>query len=180
MKILGEKSLSSKVELALEILFVLIALIDIVGLGVFGIIILSESTRYAFLESHLLQFISVIVVLSVFLTTGIIALYIISKFIKIFNNLKENKLFESENVECLNKVYISSVVIGILYFTVIIGIEVCSKTFLYWMGMGEKLLLKLLVFVFAIGFIIFGIGIKILNEIYKKAIKYKEENDLTI
>ena len=29
-------------------------------------------------------------------------------------------------------------------------------------------------------FVISGIGIKILNEIYKKAIEYKEENDFTI
>ena len=29
-------------------------------------------------------------------------------------------------------------------------------------------------------FIVSGIGIKILNEIYKRAIEYKEENDFTI
>ena len=29
-------------------------------------------------------------------------------------------------------------------------------------------------------FIVSGIGVKILNEIYKKAIEYKEENDFTI
>ena len=29
-------------------------------------------------------------------------------------------------------------------------------------------------------FAIAGIGIKILNEVYKKAIEYKEENDFTI
>ena len=32
----------------------------------------------------------------------------------------------------------------------------------------------------AIIFAVSGIGIKILNEIYKKAIEYKEENDFTI
>ena len=34
--------------------------------------------------------------------------------------------------------------------------------------------------VLAIIFVVAGIGIKILNEIYKKAIEYKEENDFTI
>ena len=29
-------------------------------------------------------------------------------------------------------------------------------------------------------FVVSGVGIKILNEIYKKAIEYKEENDFTI
>ena len=34
--------------------------------------------------------------------------------------------------------------------------------------------------ILAIIFGVAGIGIKILNEIYKKAIEYKEENDFTI
>ena len=29
-------------------------------------------------------------------------------------------------------------------------------------------------------FMVAGVGIKVLNEIYKKAIEYKEENDFTI
>ncbi len=180
MKILGEKSLSSKVECTLEILFLIITLVDIAALGVCGITIMSESARYSFFEQYLFQFISVIIVLVVFLTTGIVALYIIGKFIKIFNNLKNNKLFEDENAKCLNKIFIASIVIGILYFIILIGINMFSKNFLSWMGMGEKLLLNLLILVFATGFVVFGTGIKILNEIYIKAIQYKEENDLTI
>ena len=41
-------------------------------------------------------------------------------------------------------------------------------------------LIKTLILVFSVAFFIFGIGIKILNEVYKKAIEYKEENDFTI
>ena len=37
-----------------------------------------------------------------------------------------------------------------------------------------------LIIILAIIFCVAGIGIKILNEIYKKAIEYKEENDFTI
>ena len=34
--------------------------------------------------------------------------------------------------------------------------------------------------ILAVVFVAFGVGMKILNEIYKKAIEYKEENDLLI
>ena len=80
---------------------------------------------------------------------------------------------------CINS-FIASILIGILYFAILIGINMFSKNFISWMGMGEKLLLNLLILVFATGFVVFGTGIKILNEIYIKAIQYKEENDLTI
>ena len=41
-------------------------------------------------------------------------------------------------------------------------------------------LIKMVILILSGVFLIFGIGIKILNEIYKKAIKYKEENELTV
>jgi len=41
-------------------------------------------------------------------------------------------------------------------------------------------LCTILLLTFSIAFIFLGIGIKILNEIYKKASAYKEENDLTV
>ncbi len=37
-----------------------------------------------------------------------------------------------------------------------------------------------LMYVVTLVFLIFGVGLIVLSEIYKKAIKYKEENDLTI
>ena len=38
----------------------------------------------------------------------------------------------------------------------------------------------LLTYIITLVFLIFGVGLIVLSEIYKKAIKYKEENDLTI
>ena len=38
----------------------------------------------------------------------------------------------------------------------------------------------LLTYVITLVFLIFGVGLIVLSEIYKRAIKYKEENDLTI
>lgn len=178
MKILGEKSLSSKVELGLEILFIVIALIDIAVLGILGLVTVSEFTRYELILNQVVQIILIIITLTILLLTGIIALYIIMKFIKIFKNLKENKSFNRENILYLSRISILSTVMGILYFVILLSLTFFIK--LEMCTMGEKLLLKLLIFIFAIGFLVFGIGIKILNEIYKKAIEYKEENELTI
>ena len=143
MKILGEKSLSSKVEHGLEAVFIIIALIDFVVLA-----------------------------------TGIVALYIISKFIKIFRNLKENKLFDNNNSNHLNKISISSIIIGILYFVIMVSLMYYIKSLA--INIEVTILCSLLLGTFSIAFILLGIGIRILNEIYKKAIEYKEENDLTV
>ena len=67
---------------------------------------------------------------------------------------------------------------AILYVILLFGLNFYNHTIYY--TMGEKLLLNLFLLVFAIGFFVFGIGIKILNEIYKVAVENKEENDFTI
>ena len=71
---------------------------------------------------------------------------------------------------------VSSIIIGIIYFintllipSEVVGLEVTA----------------IIVYVFfsvitAVIFLMFGIGLMILREIYKTAIKNKEENDLTI
>ena len=75
MKILGEKSLTSKVEHALEVIFVIIALIDFVVLGVFAVVTISEFSRQNI--TNILQPISLTVTLGILVLTGIVALYII-------------------------------------------------------------------------------------------------------
>lgn len=178
MKILGEKSLSSKVELGLEIVFVIIALLDIVVLAVLGIVTKSEFSRYSITVEQILNSISIVVTLGTVLLTGIIALYIIYQFIKIFRNLKENQLFNNDNSVYLKRISNLCIVMGVLYFIVLISL-ICFVKNLYW-DMVSRLMCILLVFTFSIAFLVFGIGIKILNEIYKKAIEFKEENELTI
>jgi len=67
-------------------------------------------------------------------------------------------------------------VISTIYFiTVVFVIATITKyfqEFIYYILFSLTIL--------AIIFVVAGIGIKILNEIYKKAIEYKEENDFTI
>lgn len=179
MKILGKKSLSSKVENGLKVLFFIIALLDIVVLGMSGLTIFSEFSSTWMVENYLLKIILIAIISIVLLSTGVVALFIINQFIKIFKNLRENKLFEKENINYLKKVSILSIVMGILYFIVFIGVSIILCNYIPFDSLSD-LLIKILIFIFSIAFLVFGIGIRILNEIYKKAIEYKEENELTI
>lgn len=179
VKILGENSLSSKTENGLRILFLIITVLVIITLGINSVMFFSDFNSYSIRENYLFKTILEGIVGFVFITTGIVALFIIKQFIKIFKNLEENRLFEKENSKYLSNVSKLSIVIGILYLICLIGISIFIGSYGSFDLLNE-VLIKILIFVFAIVFLIFGIGIKILNEIYKEAIKYKEENDFTI
>ena len=171
MKILGEKSLSSKVVLGLYGLFIIISFIDVIVLGT-----LMKVIRNIIIEKYILKNVSELTFFTMLINTGIIALYIIYQFIKIFINLKNNILFSIDNVKRLNIVSNSCFIISSVYLML--------ATLMFFMLdtlIGEFIHY---IFVFSITlmviFVVSGIGIKILNEIYKKAIEYKEENDFTI
>ena len=110
------------------------------------------------------------------LLSGIIALFIIHQFIRIFKNLKNNDLFSTDSSNRLNIVknscFLISAVYCIIAILIVIIISKMSEEFVHFMLVLSVIL--------AIVFVVFGIGMKILNEIYKKAIEYKEENDLII
>lgn len=171
MKILGEKSLSSKVVLGLDVLFIIISFIDVIVLGT-----LMKVIRNIIVEKNIQNNVSDLTFFIMLIITGIIALYIIYQFIKIFINLKNNILFSIDNVKRLNIVSNSCFVISTVYL-----IMATLMFFMLDTLIGEFIHY---IFVFSITlmviFVVSGIGIKILNEIYKKAIGYKEENDFTI
>ena len=179
MKISGEKSLSSKVENGLKVLFLVITLLDIVTLGVSGVAIFSELNSFSVRENYLTRIVLELIISVVLLLTGVVALFIIHQFIKIFKNLKENKLFEKDNAKNLNKICTMSIVIGSLYLICLVGVSILLEYF-NTIDLLSSILIKVLILVFAVAFLVFGIGIKILNYIYIKAIEYKEENDFTI
>lgn len=179
MKILGEKSLSSKVANALKILFSVITLIDIAVFVACSITLFSEYSSSYMIENYLSKIVLMTIISIIFLTTGIVALFIIYKFIKIFKNLRNSKLFERNNIKYLNQISMLSLIIGILYLLVLIGVSIVLSEYVTF-GLLSDVLLKILIFTFSIAFLIFGTGIRILNEVYKKAIEYKEENDLTV
>lgn len=171
MKILGEKSLSSKVIIGLSILFTIISIIDMVVLSIIikvvCHIVMNENIQNSIFD--LTFFIMIII-------TGIIALFIIYQFIKIFKNLKNNILFSEDNSKRLNIVSNSCFIISALYLIIAIFIffiiSRLMEEFIYYVFIFSIMLMVI--------FFVAGIGIKILGEIYKKAIEYKEENDFTI
>ncbi len=179
MKILGEKSLSSKVERGLKILFAIILILDVITLGITSVSVFSELNSISIRENYLTRIILEIIISIIFLLTGIVALFIINGFIKIFNNLKKSKIFEKENVKNLSNISKSAIIIGTLYLICLIGVSILCAYFIE-IDILSKFLLEILIFVFSIAFYILGIGIRILNSIYEKAIEYKSENDFTI
>ena len=178
MKILGEKSLSSKVKFGLELLFIALTLIDLGLIVVIGLTSVSQLSRYEITQEQIMSSILIIITLIVLLCTGIIALYVVSQFIKIFGNLKETKLFCKENSDALAKISVLCLIMGVLYLIILISLMCFIDGAI--IGQSRRLLCSLLILTFALVFLVFGIGIRILNEIYKKAIEMKEENELTI
>ena len=84
MKILGEKSLSSKVIIGLNVLFAIISFID-----VFVLTLIAKSIRDVIMNINLQENTFNLNLFSMIIVTGIIALFIIYQFIKIFENLKD-------------------------------------------------------------------------------------------
>lgn len=164
MKILGEKSLSSKVIIGLNILFTAISIIDAVVLS-----IIAKIVTHIVMGEEIQNNISDLVFFIMLISTGIIALFIIYQFIKIFKNLKKEVLFSKNNAKGLNIVSYSCFIISALYLGMSIYTFSIIKNYIFAFSI-------MLAIIFAVS----GIGIKILNEIYKKAIEYKEENDFTI
>ena len=91
-------------------------------------------------------------------------------------NLKNNILFSINNSKSLNIISNSCFIISVIYLIISILIIAIAKNlideFIYYI-LAFSIMLMII-------FVVSGIGIKILNEIYKKAIEYKEENELTI
>lgn len=179
MKILGKNSLTSKVEIGLKAIFIIILGLTLGALLIGGTSLFLEYSSASMIEHHLARLILITIIMLVIVLTGVVALFIIYQFITIFKNLKEEKLFEKENTEHINKIANLSLIIGSLYTIVLIGIAIMLKHYVT-VELLSNIVIKILIFILAIAFIVFGIGMKVLNEIYKKAIEYKEENELTI
>ena len=169
MKITGKKSISSFVKIFLIILFALciVSIIEVPmfieknGIGSFKQMIFEETLGITIIFIYL---------------SSIPALIMLHEFIKIFSSLEKGNIF-SKKVE--NRFLISSVcsiIIGIIY-----GINV----FVQISKISNFEYSSIIVYLFfsiitAMIFLILGIGLIVLREIYKTAIENKEENDLTI
>lgn len=171
MKILGEKSLSSNVIIGLDVIFAIISLIDI---WVFSVIL--KIVVHISMNENIQSNVTDLVFFVILLMTGIIALFVIYQFLKIFKNLKDNVMFSEENLIRLSKIAINCFILSILYLVLAIIVFIIMKNATNEIAYYTLAFSVILMFVFMVN----GIGIKVLCEIYKKAIEYKEENDFTI
>lgn len=164
MKVIGEKSLSSLIEKFLIALVVLCVIALISGAVIFAKVFEASSIGVLLVTTYL---------------SGIPAIVMIVEFKKIFKALKTEKVFCRENIKRLNVTYISSLIIGMIYGInfVVILIDVLNADSI---KTGAGILTVFYSLVFAMIFLIFGIGLVVLSKIYEKAIDYKEENELTI
>ena len=162
MKILGKKSLSSIIKIFLWILLIICLLVVIIG----GIVVIKEFSYFNtdnILRSLIILYLS-----------SIPASILIIQFIGIFKSLENSKVFENQNVKRLKTSYITSITMGIMYLV---------NSIMLFLSRAEEnweIVYMFLMYVVTLVFLIFGVGLIVLLEIYKKAIKYKEENDLTI
>lgn len=162
MKILGKRSLSSIIKMFLWILLIICLLVVTIG----GIIAIKEFNYFNTnntLRSLIILYLS-----------SIPASILIVQFIGIFKSLENSKIFDNQNIKRLKISYITSIIMGIMYLVNSI-ILFLSRADENW-----EIVYMLLMYVVTLVFLIFGVGLIVLSEIYKKAIKYKEENDLTI
>lgn len=151
MKVTGRRSLSTFIEICLKIIFV-------VGILIYITLPLLLNW-YIDIFNPILNYTAALIILY---ASGIPALIIVYKFIKIFKTLRLDNPFTLENVRHLNVISICSLIIAMEYA---IGIFFIVSIF-------EVILIAV--------FIIIWLGAYILAELLRKAVEYKEENDLTI
>lgn len=169
MKITGKNSISSTIKIFLIILFVLciISMITIpMFIGKNGIDFLKEMIFNQPLGTT---------VIFIYLSS-IPALVMLYQFIKIFELLEKGNMFNKTIEKRFLKSSICSILIGIIY-----GIN----AFLAPISIVNFEYSAIIVYIFfsiitSMIFLIFGIGLIVLREVYKTAVKNKEENDLTI
>lgn len=103
---------------------------------------------------------------------GICFIYIVHEFILMFETFKENEPFNSDNIERLKK---SMKVCFIISLLVVIALLINIFLYSYY-----SLQLRVALAFIAILFFGVGVALYIISVLFKQAVKYKEENDLTI
>ena len=108
--------------------------------------------------------------------SGIPALVMLYQFIKIFSALEKGEVFSKKIEDRFLITSICSIVIGIIYGINVIVMPSKIAQFEY----SSIITYIFFAIITAMIFLILGIGLIVLKEIYKTAIENKEENDLTI
>lgn len=151
MKITGKNSLSMFVGICIKIVFVLGIIITIT--------VPFLLRKYVEMVNPTLNYNATLIILYV---SSVPALVIVYQFIKIFETLKQDNPFIMQNVKSLKAISISSLIIAIEH------------------TIGMFFILSFFEIILIAVFIIIWLGGYILAELLRKAIEYKEENELTI
>lgn len=155
MKYVGKNSLSSYFKI-----FIILLMFAAVAV-VLGLPILLK--RYiSWLNYIHLYDISYKYLLLILYISGISSLFILNELRKIFNTLENYDPFVLHNVKSLKT---------ISNFCFLIGIVYVSKIFI---------LNSFMTLIIVLVFIVCGILALVLSEVFNQAVKYKEDNDLTI
>lgn len=162
MKLTGKKGIADILKIILMIIFV--------------ICVLSMIITPMFLEKGMITNEKLGLTVVLIYVSSVPALIMLYQFIKIFEQLENENIFTKIIERRFLKSSVCSIIIGIIYIINILIIPSKIASF-------ERT--SIIVYVFfsaitAVIFLMFGIGLIILREIYKTAIQNKEENDLTI
>lgn len=155
MKYIGKGSLSTFIKLFIIILM-LIAVVCLISLP--WMLNIFSDMGYFNSPSH---FVYVYMLIILYLT-GILSYIILNEMRKIFNSLEAKNPFIYNNVRSLKVMSVCAFVIAIIYLT---------KVLIY-----NSIMTMLVVLVFFLA----GLLALVLAEVFKKAVNYKEEIDLTV
>lgn len=169
MKITGNRSISSIIKIFLIIMFAICVA------SIITVPIIVENQENVNFKQMIINEPLGTTIICIYLS-GIPALVMLYQFIKVFSSLEKGEVF-SRKIE--NKFLIASicsVLIGVIYG--INAIMMPSK-------IAQLDYSAIITFIFfsiitSMIFLILGVGLIVLKEIYKTAIENKEENDLTI
>lgn len=166
MKITGKKSISSIIKIFLIILFVtcLIAMVSV-----------PIVMKY---EVNVSRVIDVKTEITFLYIAAIPALFMIIEFEKIFSSFEKDIIFSRKIEKRLQRTSIYSILIGIVF-----SINAFVHNFFILKNAQEEvfeIMYLIVIILIAMIFLILGIGLMVLKNVYKFAIDNKEENDLTI
>ena len=119
-------------------------------------LVFKAAAYYPFINSIALQIIAVLIV------SGITSLYILWEIRRIFKTIVNTNPFTIENVSVLRRIALASFVIAVTY------IAKC----IFWFTLATAII----IIIFAIA----GLFCLVLADVFKQAVLYKEENDLTV
>ena len=169
MKTTGKKSLASIIKIFLIILFILC-----IG-SMIVVPIFAQRNGEDFLRKILFEQPLGVTVIFIYISS-IPALIMLYEFIKIFSSIEKGEVFTRKIETRFLFSSICSIIIGIIYGINVFVVPLEETNFEY----ASIVVYLFFSIITAMIFLIFGIGLLVLREIYKTAISNKEENDLTI